>query len=353
VTGQAHGREQLIRVGRYAWAALGIVAAAVVVGIVAGQISVVVIPVVLALFPAALLSPLSDWLERVGAPAAVAALATILGLFLALALLIAVLVPVVAAQLPDLLDSLGEGLDELGGLLSALPFLDVEGIDDVLDQVVQALGEAEGLAGGALETAAMVTEGVIGIILTIVVLFFYLKDGRRIAAGLHDTLPERARPHAERLGGQAWSTLGSYFRGQLLVALVDAIFIGIGLLILGIPLAIPLAVLVFFGGLFPIVGAVLTGAVAVLVALAHGGLVLGLLVLGLVVAVQQLESNVLEPLILSRAIALHPLVVLLSITTGAALLGILGAFLAVPVAAVIGRSLDYVRGLEPGGQPAG
>lgn len=345
-------RERVQRYGRYAWSVLGIVALLAVIGIAAGQISVVVVPVILALFPAALLAPVSERLKRLRVPAAAAALLTIIGGFAVLAAIIMVLVPIVAAQLPDLIESLGEGLDELGDLLSALPFIDVEGIDDAVDQVTEALGEAEGLAGGAMETAMLVVEGVIGVLLTLVVLFFYLKDGSRIAAGVRDTLPYRTRPHADQLGRQAWSTLGSYFRGQLFVAFVDAVFIGLGLLLLGVPLAIPLAVLVFFGGLFPIVGAVVTGAVAVVVALADAGLGTALIVLGLVVAVQQLESNVLEPVILSRAISLHPLVVLLAITTGAAVLGILGAFLAVPIAAVIGRTLDYVRGLEPGGQPA-
>jgi putative heme transporter len=149
--------------------------------------------------------------------------------------------------------------------------------------------------------------------------------------------PETSRPRLRRAADRSWDTLGSYFRGQLLVALVDAVFIGIGLLILGVPLAVPLAVLIFFGGLFPIVGAVTTGALAVLVALADAGLTTALIVLGLVLLVQQLESNVLEPLILGKAIDLHPIVVLLAITTGAVTLGILGAFLAVPVAAIIGR----------------
>ncbi|MEX0657943.1 MAG: AI-2E family transporter, partial [Egibacteraceae bacterium] len=129
-----------------------------------------------------------------------------------------------------------------------------------------------------------------------------------------------------------WTTLGRYFRGQLLVAAVDAVLIGLGLLLLGIPLAVPLAVLIFFGGLFPIVGAVTSGVVAVLVALADAGLATALIVLGLIVAVQQLESNVLEPVVLGKTLALHPLMVLLAITAGAVTLGVLGAFLAVPVA---------------------
>lgn len=143
------------------------------------------------------------------------------------------------------------------------------------------------------------------------------------------------------MADDAWDTLGKYFRGQLLVAFVDAVLIGLALVLLGVPLALPLAAIVFFGGLFPIVGAVVTGFLAVLVALSHGGLVLALVVAGIVLAVQQLEGNVLEPLILSHVIDLHPMAIILSITAGAVVLGILGAFLAVPVAAITKRILTH------------
>jgi putative heme transporter len=185
--------------------------------------------------------------------------------------------------------------------------------------------------------------------LMLVTLFFFLKDGQRLTDGVISTAPPRHRRRLTEVAQRAWDTVGSYFRGQLLVALVDAVFIGIGLLILGVPLALPLAVLIFFGGLFPIVGAVTTGALAVLVALADAGPVTALIVLGLVLLVQQLESNVLEPLILGHVISLHPLVILLAITTGAVTLGILGAFLAVPVTATIARIIDYVREDQPEG----
>lgn len=147
---------------------------------------------------------------------------------------------------------------------------------------------------------------------------------------------------------RAWDTLGTYFRGQLPVGLINAALIGVALLLLGTPPAIPLAVLVFFGGLFPVVGALVAGALAVLVAAAHAGLVMGLVVAGIVIAIEQLEGNVLEPLIHGHAVALHPLVILLSITAGALLLGIFGALIAVPVAASTASVLDYLRGKGQG-----
>jgi putative heme transporter len=197
----------------------------------------------------------------------------------------------------------------------------------------------------------MVVDFLTAVVLMIVIVFFVLKDGGRLWRGVADLLPGRYRSTVDEAAGRIWWTLGAYFRGQLLVALVDAIFIGLGLWLLGVPLALPLAVLVFFGGLFPIVGAFVTGLLAVLVALASEGLTTALLVLGLVVLVQQAESNLLEPLILSKVIALHPLVIILSITAGVLSFGILGAFLAVPFAAGVARVIDMARGRTPTAGP--
>ncbi|HVM14180.1 MAG TPA: AI-2E family transporter [Egibacteraceae bacterium] len=335
-------RPPLLNAGRYAWAAVGIVALLVVAGLAAGRLSLVIVPLVVALFPAALLEPVADFLKRVGLPAALASLATIVGSLLVLAGVVALLVPVVAAELPALAESFGEGVEQL---LDQTP-VDIGGADELLQQARDQLGQAGEHVGSALEAATTVFETVAGVLFGLVALFFYLKDGQRIAHGVRDLFPDRMQGPLSEMARRVWHTLGSYFRGQLLVALVDAVLIGLGLLILGIPLALPLAVLIFFGGLFPIVGAVVTGAVAVLVALADAGLGTALIVLGIVVAVQQLESNVLEPVVLSHATKLHPLMVIVAITAGAVTLGILGAFLAVPVAAGFARVVDYLRGRD-------
>ncbi|MFA9428786.1 AI-2E family transporter [Egicoccus sp. AB-alg2] len=344
----APGPERLWRTGRTAWATLGILGVAVVVLYLVSLVSLLVIPVVLALFPATLLRPVADRLRRAKVPDA---LASLLSILLGIGLIVGVIgamVPVVADQIPELAESAGEGVDEIEAWLETEPFgLQVGGLSELIAAAQEQVGDIGEYAGEAADAAFAAFEVLIGLLLLFVVLFFYLKDGRRLRDGLVSTLPGRARARTRQALDQAWSTLGSYFRGQLLVALVDAVFIGIGLVILGVPLALPLAVLIFFGGLFPIVGAVSTGALAVLVALADGGLGTGLAVLALVLAVQQLESNVLEPFILGRAIRLHPLVVLLVITAGSLLLGILGAFLAVPTAAIIARILDDVRAGPP------
>jgi putative heme transporter len=329
--------QRLLDAGRVGWAIVGVAGAVVVVGFIIGRLSLVVVPVVLALFPATLLVPLTNRLKR-RLPDALAASIALVGGLAAIGLVIGLMVPLVASELPRLADTASEGVAEVSGFLDEGPFgLDLGGVAGLIDRAREQLGDLGELAGPALEAATAALEIVVATVLLLVVLFFYLKDGERIGRGLLAVVSPRLRPRLRRAGEQAWRTLGAFFRGQLLIALVDAVAIGIGLALLRVPLALPLAVLVFFGGLFPIVGALTAGALAVLVALAHGGLALGLVVLALIVAVQQLEGNILEPLILSQVVKVPALLVVLAVTAGAITFGVLGAFLAVPVTAVAGH----------------
>jgi putative heme transporter len=335
--------QRLLVAGRVGWAIIGVAGAVVVIGFVLGRLSLVVVPVVLALFPATVLAPLANRLKRRLPDAVAASIALVAGIA-AVGLVIALMVPLVVAELPRLADSAGEGVAEVVRFLDeSLVGLDLGGVAGLVDRAREQLGDLGELAGPALDAATAAFEFVVAALLVVVVLFFYLKDGGRIGRGLLAVVPRRMQPRLRRVGEQAWQTLGAFFRGQLLIALVDAVAIGVGLALLRVPLALPLAVLVFFGGLFPIVGAVTAGALAVLVALAHGGLVLGLLVLALIVAVQQLEGNILEPLILSHVVKLHALIVVLAVTAGAIAFGVLGAFLAVPVVAVVGHVARILR----------
>jgi putative heme transporter len=340
--------ERLWRAGRTAWAFVGLAVVVVLLGFVAAELAVLVVPVILALFPATLLVPVARWMKDRGAPDAVASLATVVAGVLLIVGVFVGLVPIVAAQLPDLVSSAGEGIGELQETLEGYG-IEVGGVSELMESAREQAPEAGEFAGQAMDAAVVTFEAIAGLIILLVVLFFYLKDGRRLANGLISTTPARMRPQIAEMAESSWGTLGSYFRGQLLVALVDAVLIGIGLLVVGVPLAIPLAVLIFFGGLFPIVGALVTGTLAVLVAFADAGLTAALIVLAIILVVQQLESNVLEPVILGRAIHLHPLVVLLSLTAGALLFGILGAFLAVPVAAIIADVTEHLREHGVGG----
>jgi predicted PurR-regulated permease PerM len=342
--------DRWVRVGSRAWVVLAVVALAAVTLVLIARLSLVLVPLVLALFPAALLSPAAGWLKRTGAPPTLVALTLMLTLGGALAACIALIIPPFLAQLPALGDAATQGAETVENVLqdSALPFdLDLQQIRDTL---LEDAGGSEEVVGRGLDAARGLAEALAGLLLGLVALFFYLRDGRRLWSAGRDLLPARAQAPADELAERVWWTLGAYFRGQLLVALFDAVLIGLGLLLLGVPLTLPLAILVFLGGLFPIVGAFASGLAAVLVALADQGLTTAMLVLALVVVVQQIEGNLLEPLILSRAIALHPLTVIVSVTAGGVLLGVLGAFLAVPVAASVARVLDFLRGRRP---PAG
>lgn len=334
----ADRRSRLWAVGRTAWSLLGIIALLVLAGLLAGRLSLIVIPLVLALFPATLLVPVAAKLRSLGVPSSLAALAAMLLALVLIGGLLGGMVALVLSEGPELVESASSGVEQIEQFLQDDPLgLGIEGPTELLEAAREQLGEIGDYAGQAAGAASAATEFLTGLLLVFVILFFYLKDGRRLTRGIVSVAPTGMRPRLSRAADRSWETLGSFFRGQLTVAFVDAVFIGIGLLILGIPLAVPLAVLIFFGALFPLVGALVTGGLAVLVGLADGGLVTALIVLALIVIVQQVEGNVLQPIIIGRATALHPLVVILAITIGAVLLGILGAFLAVPVAAIGAR----------------
>jgi predicted PurR-regulated permease PerM len=345
-------RSRLAEAGRGAWALVGLALVAAGGFLLLRQVSVVVIALLLALFPAALLAPAAGWLRHHGLPGTMAALLLVGGLLGGLALTVRLLVPVVAEEVPAFVDAAERGLERVEDLLAdgSLPF-GVDSVDDAVDRGVDAATEGGDLAGRGLNVAVSVVHFGTGLTILVIALFFYLRDGRRLWSAVTDLVPERHEQAVQEVGGRIWWTLGAYLRGQLLVALFDAVFIGLGLLLLGVPLALPLAVVVFLGGLFPIVGAFVSGLLAVLVAFADAGLGSAALTLGLVVLVQQVESNLLEPLILSRVIALHPLVVVVAITMGALSFGVLGAFLAVPLAASAARAVDYLRGRTPEAGP--
>ncbi len=325
----------LRRMGRNAWALLGVVGVLVVAGLLASRLTLVLIPLVLALFPATLLEPVARRIRGWKVPRSVAALVTLATALVLFGGLLAGTAGLIVSGASEVVESAGEGLERLEELVGqVVPGASFGGVEDLLEMMEGEGGEGD-LAGHAIRVTTGIFEVMAALVLLVVILFFYLHSGRSMTEGIIKLLPADRRARVREGAETAWGTLGRFFRGQIVVALADGIFIGIGLLVLGVPLAVPLAVLTFFGGLFPIVGALVTGAVAILVALAHGGLTLALLVTGLVILVQQLESNVLAPLVLGRAIDLHPLSVILSVTAGGLLLGVLGAFLAVPTVAVL------------------
>jgi predicted PurR-regulated permease PerM len=192
--------------------------------------------------------------------------------------------------------------------------------------------------------ALFVTELIAGLLLALVLLFFVLKDGYRIWDWIVSLVPGRRREGLREVGSASWSTLGHYLRGVASVALFDAVTIGVALAILGVPLVLPLAVLTFFGAFFPLVGAFTAGFVAALVALVSEGVVTALIVVGVITAIQQLEGDVIYPVLVGRQIRLHPVAILLVLTAGAVVAGIVGALFAVPAAAVAWTAIQHVRG---------
>jgi predicted PurR-regulated permease PerM len=270
----------------------------------------------------------------------VTVLAVIVGVF-------SFIVPQFVRQLGRLQEQLSQATEQLSNLLG----------QGVLSQANLRLGEvqqqiiqyAQGNLDQIMSGATLLLEVVAGLLLTMVFLFFLMKDRDEITAWFARHVPDQRRDEVTAAARGAWATLSGYFRGIVMIAAVDALGIGVGLLIIGVPLVLPLMVLVFAGAFFPVVGAFAAGLVAVLVAFVSGGLVDAALTLGVIVLVQQLEGNVLHPVIMRRSVPLHPVVVLLALTAGGVLAGIPGAFFAVPVAAVItaaGGELYATRGGE-------
>lgn len=309
-----------------------------------GLLWVVVLPVALGLLLTTVLWPPTRVLRRVMPPAA-AALVVIVGGFLLLGGLGALLAPQVAAQTPDLVDAVVRGLEDLRRLVSGPPFnLGEERIGELLDQAVNQLqSNTQSIASGVLTGVTTAGTLLINTVLALVLSFFFLKDGPKFVPWSRSWVGRDAAPHVAELAQRSWDTLSGFIRAQAAVGLVDAVAIGIGLAILGIPLALPLAVLIFFGAFIPIVGAFVTGALAALVALVTNGWVSALIVIALVVIVQQVEGNVLQPIFVGRAVDLYAALVILAVTAGGALAGIVGAFLAVPVFAVGTTVARYIR----------
>lgn len=347
--------QALQTVSDVAWRALVLVAAVALLFWGAAQILVVVIPVIVALLLATVLVPLTAWLERRRVPDALAAVLSLL-LFVGLVGgFLSVLVPQVAAQAGDLRGSLDEGIQQVTATATGRFGISQQQIDaGIASALDQLQGQAAAIGGGLLTGAAVAAEFITGLLLLLVLLFFVMKDRAQLCDWFVARTPAQHRDTVRSLGARAWETLGGFVRGQATIAAVDAVGIGIGLLVIGVPLALPLTVLVFLGAFVPIVGAFASGGVAVLVALVTNGPVDAVLVLGVVVAVQQLEGNLLEPVVLGRAVPLHPIVVLLAVAAGTVLGGILGAFLAVPLAALVsalGNEWRLLRG-EPGATPS-
>ncbi|WP_233498397.1 AI-2E family transporter [Blastococcus sp. TF02A-26] len=330
-----------------------IVLALYVLGEVLGMLWVVLLPIVLGLLITTVLWPPTRFLRRHGWPPALAAATVLLGAIGVFGGVIAVIAPQVVDQVETLADQVGGGLQDVQEWLQGPPFnIDEAQIGDAVDNAINELQSRAGdIAGYAATGASAIGNALINLVLALVLVFFFLKDGPRWVPWLAAQTSRRAAPHVAALSDKAWSTLSEFIRQQAFVGFIDALFIGIGLWVLDVPLVLPLAVITFFAAFVPIIGAFVAGAFAVLVALVDQGFGTAIAVLVIVLVVQQIEGNVLQPIIQGRGFNLHPAVVILAVTAGSSLAGITGAFLGVPVAALIAVTYRYTRDQLDGKSP--
>ena len=351
-----------------AWTARSIIVLAglVILWYVTKALWSIVLPTLFALLLASVLWPVNRFLRK-ALPKVFAALVTLIGFIGVVVGIGALTVPAIASGITELSRLARDNVADLAEFAARPPLnLDGANLDDIVDTALAQLQANVGnIVTGITTGLGELTSGTVVVLLALVFTFFCLKDGDRFMPWASRWTNSAAYGHASTIASGTWRTLSSYIFAQATVALVDAVFIGLGLVLLDIPLAIPLAVLVFFSAFIPVVGAIVSGLVATLVAFLAYGWVTALIVLGLVVLVQQLESNFIQPLLVGRTLEIHPAVVLASVTAGGTIFGIIGAFFAVPATAVAIVVLRYLRDLsienrpetgvasgDPGAEPA-
>ncbi len=323
--------------------------AALIIGLRA--VSVVVVPLAVALLLTSLLMPVVRVLRvRARFPNALATATAVIGFLLVVAGAIAFAGTQIASGTSRMLDQAKSGLDKIVDWLHTGPLhLSDQQLKDYTTKIRQAVSSGNGnswLNRGS-EWAGTAGHFLAGILIAVFATFFFLSQGERIAVFLISLLPRPAQGPTFQAGRRGWVSLTSYVRVQILVAAVDAVGIGIGAAALRLPFTVALALLVFICSFVPIVGAIASGAVAVLVALVTHGPVSALVMLGVVIAVQQVESHVLQPFLMGRAVSLHPLAVVLAVVVGSTLMGIVGALFAVPLLAVANSMIRYYHGYDP------
>ncbi|MFE1960067.1 AI-2E family transporter [Streptomyces sp. NPDC059479] len=331
--------------GEAAWRLLVLAGMVWVLMRVISAVQLVVMAFVAALLITALLQPTVAWLRRLGVPRAVATALTAIAGFVLMGLVGWFVVWQVMENVDDLSNRVTDGINELKRWLLNSPFHVTEDqINDLAKSLSDAVGSnAEGITSAGLQGVTVIVELLTGIFLAMFSTLFLLYDGKKVWQWSLKLVPAQAREGVAGAGPRAWHTLTAYVRGTVIVALIDALFIGLGLYFLEVPLAVPLAVIIFLGAFIPLVGAVISGALAVVVALVTQDVFTALMVLLIVLGVQQIEGHVLQPFILGRAVRVHPLAVVLAVAAGGLVAGIAGAVVAVPLVAVTNTVVGYLR----------
>lgn len=336
ITDRRRARPSLSSLGARGWQLIGAVGGAAVVVWLLLRIDLVVISCLLALFVTATLQPIHLRLRRDDRSGTLAALLTTVGFVVAILAVFALVGFRFVQQVPELMDRLSEALIRLREQFPGLPLPENGNLDMLLEQARDRA--TQGWTAGMRTAAQIGTGGVLTLVLT----FFLLRDGHSMWCWFVGICPRPNRADIDRIGRAAYGTVSQYVRGLAVVAVADAVLSGVALLLLGVPLASALAVLTFFGAFIPTVGAFVVGGIAVAVAFAHGGASLALIVLAVYTAIQQIDGNVLHPWIMGNRLPLHPAAVVLALTAGGLLAGIVGALLAVPVvAAVVAAARRY------------
>ena len=319
------------------------------------QVRIIIIPLLIAILLTALLAPVVTWFQRYGAPRWLGVIAALLMFFTAVGLLITLIVTQSRSGFEDVVHRSEivwqRALDWLERNVEAMS---AEELDEFVAQVMSTIEDHQSeIWSGALGVATTAGQVVAGSLLVIFSLIFLLIDGKRIWFWVLGFLPARAHAPVDTAGRAGWVSVGQYVRVQIFVAFVDAVGIGVGAALLGVPLPIPIAILVFLGSFIPFLGAIVTGAFAVFIALVYNGPVNAAMMLGVVILVNQIEGHVLQPLVMGNAVRVHPLGVVLAVSTGALLAGIPGALFAVPVAAAANSIVNALveRRWDPDSDP--
>ncbi|MER3389661.1 MAG: AI-2E family transporter [Microcella sp.] len=308
------------------------------------QLRLLVIPVLVAVLLAALLVPYASWLgSRLRFPHWLAVTTAMLTLIAVVSALVWIVVSQVRAGYASLQERSLARYDDFLAWVSVTFELSPDELTALIDDTVaQFDGDGDWLVTGALSVGSTLTELLTGAVVALFVLLFLLIDGRRIWLFVVTLFPRRARIPVEGAATAGWLTLSNFAKVQIFVAFVNAVGIGLGAVILQLPLALPIAVAVFLGAFVPIVGAVVTGGLAVFVALVYYDIVIALIMLGIVLLVQQIEGNVLQPLVMGAAVKIHPVAVVLAVAAGGYLAGIPGTLFAVPIVAVLNVVVRYL-----------
>ena len=335
----------------WAWRFLVLVAAILVIGYGMRYLSEVVVPVTVGVLLTALLMPVTNGLQRLRIPRGPAAGITVFTTVVLVAGLLTLVGTQIAGQFESLSTQVGEGVQKLRDLARINFGLDDKDITDAFNSLRETIMSGGALGQRAAEVGTTATHVVAGLFIALFCLFFFLYQGGQIWAWLVRLFPRQAREKADSSGRKAWVSLTAFVRATIFVAAVDAIGISLGAAILGLPLVSAIGILVFVGSFVPVIGALVSGAVAVLVALVAKGPIVAIIMLAVVIGVQQLEAHVLQPFLLGRAVAVHPLAIILAIATGVIVAGIVGALIAVPTAAVLNTVVNHLAGNDVDPEP--